>query len=110
MSKFTFISRMTVKEGREAEYVALCRKLEAQVHANEPDTLWYAFFKLREPRRYAVVESFVDEAAEHRHMNSKWLAEVGPALVDCLDGTWQREYLDPLPGDPLPGDPLPDAK
>lgn len=99
MARFSFISRMTVKVGREADYVALCRKLEEKVHANEPDALIYMFFKLREPRRYAVLESFTDEAAEHRHLNSAWLAEIGPALVDCLDGTWEREYLDPLIAD-----------
>jgi autoinducer 2-degrading protein len=67
------------------------------VHAKEPDTLYYQFFKLREPRRYAVVESFKDDAAEQRHMSSPGLAEFGPPLLDCLDGTYVREYLDPLP-------------
>jgi hypothetical protein len=27
-------------------------------------------------------------------MNSPWLAEHVPAIVDCVDGTWEREYLD----------------
>lgn len=93
----SFIARMTVKEGREAEYIRLCRKLTEYVHANEPDTLYYQFFKLREPRRYSVVESFKDDAAEQRHMSSPGLAEFGPPLLDCLDGTYVREYLDPLP-------------
>jgi len=96
MAKITFVSRMTCKAGREKEFVQLCRQLESYVKANEPDTLLFEFFKLREPRRYAVLESFPDEAAEHRHMNSKILAEVAPKLRACLDGTWAREYLDPL--------------
>jgi hypothetical protein len=33
---------------------------------------------------------------EHAHMNSAWLAAIGPRIVDCLDGTWEREYLDPF--------------
>lgn len=96
MARITFISRMTVKDGRESEFVELCRALTEQVRAREPDLIYYEFFRLREPRRYAVLESFPNEAVEHAHMHSPWLGEIGPRLVECLDGTWQREYLDPL--------------
>lgn len=97
MPRITFISRMTVKEGREQDFVRICKALTETVRGKEPDVIWYEFFKLREPRRYAVVESFPNEEVEHAHMNSPWLAEVAPGLIDCLDGTWVREYLDPLP-------------
>ena len=96
MSKITFIARMTVKAGREPEFVGYCRELERHVHANEPDVLAYEFFKLREPNRYAVLESFRDEASEHRHMNSAKLAEVAPRISACIDGTWVREYFDAI--------------
>jgi quinol monooxygenase YgiN len=97
MPKITFIARMTVKPGREPEFVAFCRDLERHVRSHEPDTLLYEFFRLREPRRYAVIECFADEAAEHRHMGSTRLAELAPKISDCLEGTWVREYFDPLP-------------
>ncbi len=96
MSKITFIARMTVKPDKRAEFIGLCRQLEDYVKANEPDTLWYEFFKLREQNRYAILEGFRDEAAEHRHMNSKLLAETGPKISACLNGTWEREYFDGL--------------
>jgi quinol monooxygenase YgiN len=53
---------------------------------------------LREPRRFAVFESFADQAAEERHMHSAWLAEIAPPLLDCLEGDppYVREYLDPM--------------
>ena len=94
MSRITFISRMTVKPGREQDFVDACTELTASVKANEPDVIYYEFFKLREPRRYAVLESFPSEEAEHAHMGSPWLAAVAPRIVDCIDGTWEREYLD----------------
>jgi len=97
MPRITFISRMTVKEGREQDFVRICKQFTETVRSKEPDIIWFEFFKLREPRRYAVVESFPNEQVEDAHMNSPWLAEVAPGLVDCLDGTWVREYLDPLP-------------
>ena len=96
MSRITFISRMTVKPGREQDFVDACNELTAKVRANEPGVIYFEFFKLREPRRYAVLESFPNEELEHAHMNSPWLAAVVPRIVDCVDGTWEREYLDPF--------------
>jgi autoinducer 2-degrading protein len=96
LSKITFVARMTVKPGYDAEFMQLCRQLEEYVRGNEPDTLAYEFFKLREPNRYAVLESFRNEAAEHKHMASKVLADLAPKISGCLDGTWEREYFDPL--------------
>jgi len=96
MAKVTFISRMTVKAGREGEFVDHCNRLAAKVRASEPRTLYYEFFRLREPRLYAVIESFADEAAEQAHMSSPLLVEHGPAIIDCLDGPYVREYLDPF--------------
>jgi quinol monooxygenase YgiN len=98
MPQIAFISRMTVKPGHEAEYVRLCKALAVKVHANElrDQTLYFSFFKLREPRRYAVIEVFSSEAAEHAHMTSPWLGEFGPGIVACLDGEYVREYLDPF--------------
>ncbi len=96
MAKITFIARMTVKPDKREEFIRLCRELEDYVRANEPDTLAYEFFKLRDENRYAVLESFRDEAAEHRHMNSKLLAQSGPKIGSCLIGTWEREYFDGL--------------
>ena len=96
MPKITFIAKMTVKPEREREFLECCRKLEEHVAAHEPDTIAYEFFRLREPNRFVVLESFRDEAAEHRHMSSPVLAQLGPRIAACLDGTWVREYFDPL--------------
>lgn len=98
MANISFIARMTVKEGREKDFVGHCQALAKKVAEKEPDVLYYRFFKLREPRCYAIVESFADEAAEEKHMNSEHLAEISPGLLDCLDGDpgYVREYLDPI--------------
>lgn len=96
MSHITFIARMTVKPGHEAEFSRLCRALAHHVRENETGILAYEFYKLREPGRFAVLESFADEAAEHRHMSSAKLAELGPKIAACLEGTWVREYFDPM--------------
>ena len=98
MSNISFIARMSVKEGREEEFIGHCKALAEKVAEKEPDILYYRFFKLREPRSYAVVESFSDEAAEEKHMASEHLAEIAPGLLECLEGDpgYVREYLDPI--------------
>ncbi len=96
MSKVTFVSRMNVKEGREAEFVRRCTALAEVVHRTERETLYYEFFRLREPRRYAIIESFASAAAEAAHMNSQAVAEHGPGILDCLVEPYVREYLDPF--------------
>jgi autoinducer 2-degrading protein len=98
MARITFVSRMTVKPGKEADFERIVRALTADVIRNEKDVIYFEFFKLREPRRYAVLESFPDEASEQAHMQSPWLAKVLPDIVACVDGTWEREYLDALAG------------
>ena len=100
MSPITFISRMTIKDGKEAQFIKNCKELTVDVvkHESTTQTIWFDFFKLRDGvRRYAVVESFADETAEHVHMSSAWLASRIQTFHDCVDGTWEREYLDPLP-------------
>lgn len=96
MGAVTFIARMTVKEGRDQEFVSLMQALGKYVEANEPGTEVYKLFKLREPNRYAALESFRDEAAATVHAESDKLAELVPKISDCLVGSWEVEYLDPI--------------
>ena len=93
----TFLARMKVKEGKEAEFVRLAKTLTEKVVENEPETTAYEFFKLRdEPRAYAVYEQFFNEEAEEAHRNTKHFNDIAPDLIDCIDGPYVREYLDPL--------------
>ena len=93
----TFLARMKVKEGREEDFVRLANALTEKVRATEPETLDYEFFKRRdEPRAYAVYEQFSSEAAEEAHRNTPHFQEIAPDLIDCIDGTYVREFLDPL--------------
>lgn len=94
----TFLSRMTVKAEKEAEFLDLVHKLTAEVRAHEPGTLQYQFYKLRDRELgYAVYESFADEAAEKAHMDTPHFHLYAPPMIECLDGEYVREYLDDLP-------------
>ena len=93
----TFLSRMKIKPEKQEEYLELVRNLTAEVLANEPDTLEYQFYKLRDdPYGYAVYESFTDEAAEQAHLETPHFAKYAPPMIECLDGPYVREYLDDI--------------
>ncbi|HET6593644.1 MAG TPA: putative quinol monooxygenase [Xanthomonadales bacterium] len=93
----TFLARMKVKPEKEQEFIRLARELTREVHEKEPQTTGYEFFKLRDQALgYAVYEQFVSEAAEEAHLNTPHFKRIAPGLIECLDGTYVREYLDPL--------------
>ena len=93
----TFLARMKIKEGMEEEFIRIARSMTEKVHELEPETLNYEFFKLRdEPRGYAVYEQFASEAAEEAHRETPHFHELAPGMIDCIDGTYVREFLDPL--------------
>jgi quinol monooxygenase YgiN len=97
MAMMTFLARMKVKEGKEADFIRVANALTEKVRANEPETTAYEFFKLRdEPLGYAVYEQFTGEVAEEAHRNTPHFLEIAPGLIDCIDGAYVREFLDPL--------------
>ena len=93
----TFLARMKVKAGKEADFVRLANKLTQKVREHEPETTAYEFFKLRDdPLGYAVFEQFTSDKAEEAHRNTPHFHAIAPELIECLDGTYVREFLDPL--------------
>lgn len=88
----TFLSRFKVKPEKDAEFVGLIHQME-QVAAEEPDTLRYKFYRLKEPHAFGVFESFIDEAADQAHQANPASAPIIQKMLDCMDGSYTREYL-----------------
>ena len=95
----TFIARMKVFPEKEAQFIKACERMEESVREHEPDALYYKFYRLREPHAFAVIESFKNEAADEAHQQTDHFKEIAPAMIECLDGGYEREYLDPLKTD-----------
>ncbi|WP_370310580.1 putative quinol monooxygenase [Sphingobium abikonense] len=89
---FSFLSRFQIQDGREAEFISLAREMEA-LSKSEPGTLHYQFFRLAEPGRFAVFESFVDEAADEAHMGYAHNKPLIEKIVACMEGSYERELL-----------------
>ena len=94
MAQVMFIARMTVKDGHEDRFIDFMTQLGEYVEQNEPGTIRYELYRLREQGRFAVMEGFVDEQAAERHAQSARLAELVPHINECLIGTWEIEHLD----------------
>lgn len=93
----TFLARMKAKAGKEEDFIRLAQELTELTLANEPGCTTYQFYRLREEERgFGVIEAFVDEAAEEHHRTTAHFNKLAPPLLECLDGTYVREYLDPL--------------
>ncbi|KLI62884.1 putative quinol monooxygenase [Aurantiacibacter marinus] len=88
----TFLSRFKIKPEKDAEFVSLIGAMEDNA-SREPDTLQYKFYRLAEPHAYAVYESFTNEAADTAHQQNPESADVIAKMIDCIDGTYHREYL-----------------
>ena len=92
----TFIASMKIFPDKEAQFIDACERMQKAVAENEPDALMYKFYRLREPNAFAVIESFKTEAADQAHQDSDHFKEIAPAMIECIDGGYTREYLDPL--------------
>lgn len=92
----TFIAKMKIHPDKEKQFIAACEAMEKAVAAKEKGALLYKFYRLREPNAFAVIESFVDEEADAAHQASQHFKEIAPGMIECINGGWTREYLDPL--------------
>ncbi len=93
---YTFLARMKIHPHKEAQFIEACEKMERAVSEHEPDALVYKFYRLREPNSFAVIESFKSEAGDAAHQATAHFKEIAPAMIECIDGGWTREFLDPL--------------
>ena len=93
---FTFIARMKIHPEKRDQFVKACQELEEAVSQNEKGCLYYKFYKLRDENEYAVIESFENEEMDEALQQTQHFKDIVPALLECLDGTYTREFLDPL--------------
>ncbi len=91
------VATLKVKPGKEAEFEAVFRDLQAQVKANEPGALQYEVFKSKaNASTYIVMEQYMSEADLAAHRTTPHMAAAGPKLGAVLDGRPGIELLDKL--------------
>lgn len=87
MSQVSVVANLTVKQGKEDEFLALWDDLFAHVEANEPGTQHYVLHRsTTEPNVFYVTEVYDDQAALDAHMGSPVFAAFGASLGDVVEG------------------------
>ncbi|MFF2201218.1 putative quinol monooxygenase [Streptomyces sp. NPDC058145] len=88
---------LDVAEGSEEPFEKVLKLLVRQVRANEPGTPVFEFVRHRTtPRRYLVVEQYVDEAALAEHSAKEYLKEIVPEMLTYLAQPPQLDAYDPV--------------
>ena len=91
----TFIAKLVVKPGCEAEFERLQTELSRLTHATEPDVLVYDVIKHRtEPSSYVVYARFRSEAAFQAHMKVDFHDRLVPPILACLAREMDLQFFD----------------
>jgi quinol monooxygenase YgiN len=78
---------LTVAEGKQAEFEAVAKELEAAVNANEPGVLLYKLFRVAgSTTEYAFMEQYKDQAAVDAHRAAEHFKRLGRAMGPFLNG------------------------
>jgi quinol monooxygenase YgiN len=93
----TILAHITIKEGREAEWEAICKRLYAPTHAEEPAMRRYEYWRGAEPRTYYTLLSFDDHRSFIVHQTSDHHEEASPKIGDCVEAL-RLEFVDPIQG------------
>ena len=91
----TFIAKLEVKPGREAEFERLQQELSKLTHEHEPDTFVYDVVRHKDkPGVYVVYARFKDEAAFQLHQATPFHERLVPPILDCVDGAMDLQFYD----------------
>ena len=89
------VAKLTIADGKEAEFEDVAKDLMAKVKANEPGTLTYQLYKSKkEPNVYIFMEQYASQEALEAHGKTEYFAAAGPKLGPCLAGAPDIQYYD----------------
>lgn len=102
----TFLAKIKIFEGKEAEFEETARMMFRETHKNEPECRRYEYWRGAEPRTYYCMESFTGFVAfmEHQVSDHHEAPDFGSMLEEI-----ELEWIDPIQGacDLIPTEPEP---
>jgi quinol monooxygenase YgiN len=90
----TFLAKITVKSGSEAEFERTMRAVVPKVHAEPGNRAYILHRSADNPRMFMFYEQYTDQAALDAHRAH--LKELGINLASIIDGAIVREVYDLL--------------
>lgn len=92
---FGAVAELTIIDGKQAEFEAIARELEAAVAANEPGVLYYKLFRVQgSSTTYVFMEQYRDQAAVDAHRGFEHFKRLGKAMGPFLAGPPKVTRLD----------------
>lgn len=82
----SLIAKIPIQEGKNDEFEAIFKELQAAVVANEEGNIFYSCNRTDNPNEYIVLEQYADEAALDAHRNSVHFKEIGGKLGTVIGG------------------------
>ncbi|MEM5518233.1 putative quinol monooxygenase [Henriciella sp. AS95] len=89
------VAKLTVAEGKNAEFEEVGKELMSKVKANEEGTLTYQLYRSKDdPQTYIFMEEYSNEDAMNAHSATEYFKALGAKLGPCLAGRPQIERYD----------------
>ncbi len=89
------LAKITVQEGKNADFEQAFLALTEQVRANEPGNNFYILHRsAAEPQVYTVMEQYVDMAAVDAHGKSDYFREANKLMASLVAAPPQVEVLE----------------
>lgn len=91
----TFLAKIKIFAGKEAEFEATAKQMYEATHANEPACRRYEYWRGAEPRSYYCLESFDDYLGFMNHQASPH--HEAPDFGSMIE-EMELEWVDPIQG------------
>ncbi|MCI4644924.1 MAG: antibiotic biosynthesis monooxygenase [Hyphomonadaceae bacterium] len=89
------VAKLTIAEGKHAEFEQVAKDLMAKVKANEPGTLTYQLYKSKSDANvYIFMEQYATEDDLKAHGKTEYFKAAGPQLAPCLAAAPDIQYFD----------------
>jgi quinol monooxygenase YgiN len=89
------IARLKIQEGKNEEFEAIFKELQAAVAANEPNNNFYAIHRsANDPQTYVVLEQYADQAALDAHGKTDHFRTLGAKMGGCMAGAPEIEVME----------------
>lgn len=80
------VATLKIKDGHQAQFEEIAKKLVAAVNANEPGCKLYTLNKGDDPVTYVFMERYDDADAVEAHRKSDHFRTLGRAMGEHMDG------------------------
>lgn len=80
------VATLKIKDGHQAQFEEIAKKLVEAVNANEPGCKLYTLNKGDDPLTYVFMERYEDEGAVEAHRKSDHFRTLGRAMGEHMDG------------------------